>query len=47
MVDRAICDGRAAVEDAQSAVDVESFRNRFAQGNVAIAGDFSEFVSVI
>jgi len=46
-VTAAIRRGVATVEDVQSAVDVESFRNRFAQGNAAIAEDFPEFVSVI
>jgi cyclase len=43
----AIRRGAATVEEAQSAVDVEGFRNRFAQGNAAVAEDFPEFVSVI
>ncbi len=43
----AIRRGAATVEEAQSAVDVESFRNRFAQSDAAIAENFPEFVSVI
>jgi glyoxylase-like metal-dependent hydrolase (beta-lactamase superfamily II) len=39
--------GAATVEDALAAVNVEGFRNRFAQGNSAIAAAFPEFVRVI
>jgi hypothetical protein len=43
----AIRRGAATVENAQSAVNVEGFRNRFAQGNSATADDFPELVRVI
>ena len=43
----AIRRGAATVEDVQSAVNVENFRNRFAQGNAAVAEDFPDFVSAI
>jgi cyclase len=43
----AIRRGASTVEDAQSAVNVEDYRQRFARGNEAIAEDFPEFVSVI
>ena len=43
----AIRRGVATVEDAQSLVDVERFRDRFAQGKTVIADNFPEFVSVI